>query len=70
MTSRPTRLRFLERRITRDAVVPRSADDLEMEHGWRCIPIPPTTDPSWFILDNSSDRNTKWGRWHDTEGCA
>lgn len=37
--TRPSRLRFLERRITRDAKVPISADDLEMENGWRCIPI-------------------------------
>jgi len=68
MTSRPARHRVLERRTTRDVKVPLSADDLDMENGWRCIPIPPTNEPGWFILDNSSDRKTKWGRWHDAEG--
>jgi hypothetical protein len=28
--------RFFERVITRDAKVPLSADDPEMENGWRC----------------------------------
>jgi hypothetical protein len=50
--------------------VPLSEDDPEMENGWRCIPIPPTDDPLWFILDNSRDYKTVWGRWHDAEGCA
>jgi hypothetical protein len=62
--------RFLERRITRDERVPFSDDDREMQDGWRCIPIPPTADPDWFILDSSSDRKTVWGRWHDCEGSA
>jgi hypothetical protein len=62
--------RFLERRITRDAKVPISADDLEMENGWRCIPIPPTDDGRWFILDDSRDYKTEWGRWHDVWGNA
>ena len=66
----PSRHRFLERRVTRDVRVPLSEDDPEMENGWRCIPIPPTDDPLWFILDNSRDYKTVWGRWHDAEGCA
>ena len=55
---------FLERRVTRDARVPISADDLEMENGWRSIPIPPTEDGRWFIIDShSKDYKTIWGRW-------
>ena len=65
-----TAIRFLERRITRDIKVPLSEDDPEMENGWRCIPIPPTDDPDWFILDDSRDYKTEWGRWHDAEGSA
>jgi len=64
------RHRFLERRITRDARVPLSDDDPEMENGWRCIPVPPTDDDCWFILDSSRDRKTEWGRWHDVWGNA
>jgi hypothetical protein len=70
MTSRPARHRVLERRRTLDAKIPRSADDLEMECGWRMIPIPPTSDPDWFILDSSHDRKTTWGRWHEAEGTS
>jgi hypothetical protein len=63
-------LRFLERRITRDARVPISADDPDMENGWRNIPVPPTDDDHWFILDNSRDYKTEWGRWHYVAGTA
>jgi hypothetical protein len=38
--------------ITRDAVIPFSANDPDMLDGWRCIPIPPTADPGWFIIDD------------------
>jgi hypothetical protein len=62
MTSRPAR-RFLERRVTADAKIPLSADDLGMEHSWRCIPIRPTADGDWFIVDSSRNRWTVWGRW-------
>jgi hypothetical protein len=62
--------RFLERRATRDIRVPLSADDPEMESGWQNIPVPPTADPDWFILDSSSDKKTVWGRWHETDGEA
>ena len=65
-----TARKLLEHRITRDSKVPLSADDPEMENGWPCIPIPPTDDPNWFILDSSSDKKTIWGRWHDAEGSA
>jgi hypothetical protein len=59
--------RFLQRRITRDAKVPLSADDLAMENGWRCIPMPPTTDGDWFIIDDNRDYKTEWARWIDRE---
>jgi hypothetical protein len=70
VNARPAHHRFLERRITRDIKVPLSEDDLEVENGWRNIPIPPTGDDGWFILDDSSDRKTTWGRWHDVWGNA
>jgi hypothetical protein len=70
MTSRRARHRFLERRITRDAKIPLSHDDREMEHSWRCIPVKPTNDPGWFVIDSSRKRSTVWGRWHDVEGCS
>jgi hypothetical protein len=62
--------RVLERVITRDWRTPLSDDDREMEHSWRMIPVPPTDDPDWFILDDSRDYKTIWGRWHDIEGSA
>jgi hypothetical protein len=55
---------------TRDAVVPLSDDYRDMRDGWRCIPIPPTDDAGWFILDDSRDYKSVWGRWHDAEGRA
>jgi hypothetical protein len=70
MTSRPARHRFLERRITRDIKVPLSADDPGMLSGWHCVPIQPTADDGWFILDGSRDYKTVWGRWHEAEGAA
>jgi hypothetical protein len=53
--------RHLERRTTRDERVPLSDDDREMEHSWCNIPVPPTADGDWFIIDSSSDRKTVWG---------
>ena len=67
MTARSSR-RFLETRITRDFRVPASADDPEMLNGWRMIPVPPTNDPNWFVVDSSSDKKTLWGRWVTAEG--
>jgi hypothetical protein len=55
----------LERVITRDARAPLSADDPNMENGWRCIPVPPTDDPGWFIIDDSRDAKTVWAREDD-----
>ena len=68
--TRPARHRILERRVTADAKVPLSDDDREMEHSWSCVPIRPTNDPSWFILDSSRKRSTIWGRWVYAEGCG
>jgi len=72
MTSRAARHRILERRIVRDFRVPRSADDPDMENGFRAIAVPPTNDPDWFVLESShSDKDkTVWGRWQDADGCA
>jgi hypothetical protein len=54
--------RYVVQRVwTRDARVPRSADDPDMENGWACIPIRPTADTDWFIID-SRDRKTRWQR--------
>jgi hypothetical protein len=50
--------------------VPLSDDYRDMRDGWRCIPIPPTDDAGWFILDDSRDYKSVWGRWHDAEGRA
>jgi hypothetical protein len=48
---------------TRDAIVPMSADDPEMENGCTCIPIPPTDDGDWIIWDSiSKDYKTGWIR--------
>jgi hypothetical protein len=47
---------------TRDEKVPLSDDDREMECGWRMVPIPPTCDGDWIIVDERSDRATGWVR--------
>jgi hypothetical protein len=52
-----------ERATTRDEKVPVSADDPEMENGWQCIPVRPTDEPDWYIIDDSHDYKTVWGRW-------
>lgn len=51
----------IERIFTRDAVVPLSADDPDMDTGWRCIPVPPS-DEGWVIFDTHKDRRTGWRR--------
>jgi hypothetical protein len=66
---RPARLWLLERRKTRDAVVPISADDPGMPCGWCCVPIRPTNDARWFIIDSSHAWKTTWARWR-VEGSA
>jgi hypothetical protein len=32
-----------------------------MLNNWRCIPVRPTADEAWFILDSSRDYKTVWG---------
>jgi hypothetical protein len=59
--------RVLERVVTYDARIPLSADDPDMEAGWRCIPIPATDDGDWFVLDDNSDRKTVWARWVESD---
>jgi hypothetical protein len=61
-------LRWLEQRITRDIRIPLCEADLEMEDGWRCVPIPPDLDDDWFVVDSSSDRKTVWGCWRYLTG--
>jgi hypothetical protein len=55
--------RWLEKRRTRDFKAPLSDDDREMEHSWACVPVRPTADPAWFVVDSSHDRRTTWARW-------
>ena len=57
--------RYLQRVITRDWRTPLSDDDREMEQSWRMIPVPPTDDSSWVIIDDSKDHKTTWVRWID-----
>jgi hypothetical protein len=52
----------IERVWTRDARVPLVAGDYEFEHGWQCIPLPPSLDPAWTIFDTSKDYKTGWQR--------
>jgi hypothetical protein len=62
---------IVETRITRDVRIPAADDDREMESGWRCVPVPPTDDPSWQIdPDYASDRKTRWRRVHIVWGSA
>jgi glucan-binding YG repeat protein len=55
---------------TRDERVPLADDDREMRNGWQCIPIPPTDDGGWFIIDSSKDYKTGWCRRGLTWGRA
>jgi len=56
-------MKTVERVYTADAIIPRSADDLKMENGFRCIPIPPTADvDDWVVFDSSKKRKTGWQR--------
>jgi hypothetical protein len=41
-----------------------------MENGWRMIPIPPTDDNGWVIVDDRSDRKTGWRRRSQTFDAA
>jgi hypothetical protein len=63
------RHRFLEQLTTRDDQLPLVAGD-HVDYGWRCVPVPPDSDPNWFIVDDSDDRRTVWARWHFAEGIA
>ena len=50
---------------TRDAKAPLVADDWDFEHGWQVIPLPPTLDEEWVIVDSLSDKKTGWIRVKD-----
>jgi hypothetical protein len=60
----------IEHRYTRDFPVALSADDPDMDCGWRCIPMPPSEDDSWQIFDTSKDRRTGWRRIRIEWGSA
>jgi hypothetical protein len=47
---------------TRDERVPLDDDDRDMEYSWRCVPVPPTADSIWVIVDSSKDNATGWCR--------
>jgi hypothetical protein len=55
-------LSYVQRVYTADAIVPRTADDPEMQNGYRCISIRPTADDGWTVFDNSKKRKTGWQR--------
>jgi hypothetical protein len=48
--------------FTRDQKVPLSDDDPDMEHSWKCVPVPPDADSIWVIVDSSKDYATGWCR--------
>jgi hypothetical protein len=56
-------------RWTRDAIVP-IAEDVPLDEGWRCIPVPPSIWSEWIPVDTTKDRKTGWakrrGDRHDT----
>jgi hypothetical protein len=52
----------VQRRYTRDAKIPLVAGDDEFICGWRNIPLPPSLDEGWEIVDTSHDRKTGWAR--------
>jgi hypothetical protein len=54
-----------KRVITRNGCVPLSDDYRLMERSWRCVPVQPSDDPHWFVLDSSRDHKTERGRWRD-----
>jgi hypothetical protein len=60
-------MKILERRYTRDAIIPRVAGDDEHMYGYRCIPLPPTNDGDWIVFDSSRKRTTGWQRVRELE---
>jgi hypothetical protein len=60
-------MKIIERRYTRDAMIPRVAYDHEFVYGFRCIPLPPTNDGDWEIFDTSKDYKTGWQRVRQLE---
>jgi hypothetical protein len=51
-------------------LVPLFDDDREMINSWRCVPVQPTDDEGWFVVDSSRNDKTEWARWCDIEGAA
>jgi hypothetical protein len=54
--------KIVERKYTRDHRCPRVAGDDEWLYGWQCIPLRPTNDWDWYIVDTSGDKRTGWER--------
>jgi hypothetical protein len=48
--------------IPMDVKVPLADDDREMENGWRMIPVAPTADDIWIMVDDKPDGKTGWAR--------
>jgi hypothetical protein len=69
LTPRFWRCRRLRLATTCDLKVPISADDLAMENCWRMMPVAPTCDPRWFIVDSSDDKRTTWAIPDDDAGA-
>jgi hypothetical protein len=53
---------------TRDHVEPLFDDDRGMTDSWRCVPVPPSIDDDWIIIDSSDDYKTGWMRRVDLQG--
>jgi hypothetical protein len=47
---------------TGDEKIPLSDADRGMLNGWKMVPIPPTDDGNWIIVDDRSDKKTGWAR--------
>jgi len=65
--NRPT----FERIYTRDKMVPlpEYPDDVDLNCGWQCIPVPPPNDGqgTWEIFDTSKDYKTGWARFRGVD---
>jgi hypothetical protein len=54
----PTPWSMLETRTTRNRVE-------HFDWGYRCVPQRPDDDRAWFVVDETDDWRTRWGRWRD-----
>jgi hypothetical protein len=57
--------------FTEDIYIPRCALDPNMTRGYRAIPVPPTSDPSWRIFSRRrKDGRTGWRRIRLVESAS